>query len=150
MSEAQRTDRHRIRLQGPWEWAVPTSSPALAWTWNRIRLPEEWERLPALPGEAWFRRRFQSPTGLTSNDRLWIILNSTVLPEQVVLNGIKLLPVAEPIAPGTHRYAATDAIARRNLVEISYMGGVDPTDPLRRKMLSVVLEIESSSVLHSH
>ena len=145
MTESSHPAIHRIRLQGPWEWAVPTPVSTQAWTWNRIRLPDEWDRLPALPGAVWFRRRFNAPTGITPADRIWVAITTLQLSSSVLLNGqvvSKLTPrsdVANPVL----RCDITQALSERNLLEIVFDSGILPPDIDGGMGRPVVLEIES-------
>ncbi len=145
MSTPHSSSIHRIRLKGPWEWAVPTPSPAQAWTWNRIRLPDEWDRLPAIAGPVWFRRRFHAPTGITPNDRLHVAIATTKPLDSVYLNGEPLprqpsaIVAAEPVI----RFEMTQALAARNLLEIFFGEGISPPQLDGGLGQPVVMEIES-------
>ena len=136
---------HRIRLQGPWEWAVPHVVSTQAWTWNRVRLPDEWERLPAITGAVWFRRRFNTPTGITPTDRIRVAITTTQRPSEVFLSGrtlSALSPLGSDETP-VFRYEITSALAERNLLEIVFSGGIHPPDLDGGMGRPVVLEIES-------
>ncbi len=136
---------HRIRLRGLWEWAVPTPVSSQAWTWNRIRLPDEWDRLPVIPGAVWFRRRFNAPTGITPTDRIRVAITTAHRPSALILNGQAL----SVIPPGVNdeiqvvRYEITAAITERNLLEIVFANGILPPDIDGGMGRPVVLEIES-------
>lgn len=145
MSSSHQPSIHRIRLQGPWEWAVPTPSPELAWTWNRLRLPDEWDRLPVLQGPAWFRRRFNAPTGITPTDRLYVAITTDKTLSSVHLNGE---PLPRHPSSGTNgdqviRYEMTQALAARNLLEIFFGEGISPPELDGGLGRPVVIEIES-------
>ncbi len=136
---------HRIRLQGPWEWAVPTPLSTQAWTWNRVRLPDDWNRLPVMAGAVWFRRRFHTPTGITPTDQIRVAITTTQRTSTVILNGQALSalpPLASDEIP-VLRYEITKAITERNLLEIVFAGGILPLDINGGMGLPVVLEIES-------
>ena len=144
MTESSHPAIHRIRLQGPWEWAVPTPVSTQAWTWNRIRLPDEWDRLPALPGAVWFRRRFNAPTGITPADRIWVAITTLQLPTSVILNG-KVLSAVSPSENSVLRCDITHTLADRNLLEIVFASGILPPNLEGGMGRPVVLEIESMS-----
>ena len=136
---------HRIRLQGPWEWAVPTPVSTQAWTWNRIRLPDEWDRLPVIPESVWFRRRFNAPTGITPTDSIRVAITTAHCPSAVNLNGQTM----SALPPGVNdeiqvvRYEITAAITERNLLEIVFASGILPPELDGGMGRPVVLEIES-------
>lgn len=137
---------HRIRLQGPWEWAVPTPSPEQAWTWNRLRLPEEWDRFPAITGPVWFRRRFNAPTGITPIDRIRVAITTTASLASAHLNGEQLprLPAPEQVpSSSTIHFEMTQALATRNLLEIFFKEGISTSGSNDGMGHAVVLEIES-------
>ncbi len=136
---------HRIRLQGPWEWAVPTPVSTQAWTWNRVRLPDEWDQLPVMAGPVWFRRRFNAPTGITPRDRIRVALTTTQPPSQVILNGqpLSARPPEVSDEPAVIRYEITPALADRNLLEIVFASCTTPPDIDGGMGRPVVLEIES-------
>jgi len=139
---------HRIRLQGPWEWAVPTPTPEQAWTWNRLRLPEEWDRLPAITGPVWFRRRFNAPTGLTPLDRIRVAITTAMPLSSVHLNGeiLPRVPDAGHVAtPPVACYEMTQELANRNLLEIYFGEGIDSPKLDGGMGRPVVIEIESFS-----
>ena len=135
---------HRIRLKGPWEWAVPTASPAVAWIWSRIRLPDEWARLPEQAGPVWFRRRFHTPTGITPTDRVRLAIPTTHRQVAVNLNGHSLVAIslANPEPEAIVRFEISGHLADRNLLEIILEGGVSPTNVDGGLGHPVVLEIE--------
>ena len=139
---------HRIRLQGPWEWAVPTPTPEQAWTWTRLRLPEEWDRLPAITGPVWFRRRFNAPTGITPLDRIRVAITTAAPLSSVHLNGEPLPRLAhsehEPTPP-VARFELTQAMRARNLLEVFFGEGVNAPELDGGMGHPVVMEIESFS-----
>jgi hypothetical protein len=145
MSTPHSSSIHRIRLQGPWEWAVPTPAPEQAWTWNRLRLPEEWDRLPATTGPVWFRRRFHAPTGITPNDRIRVAITTVMPLGSVHLNGEPLprLSSAGDEADPVIRYEMTQALTARNLLEIFFEEGISPPQLDGGLGHPVVMEIES-------
>ncbi len=139
---------HRIRLQGPWEWAVPTPSPEQAWTWNRLRLPEEWDRLPAITGPVWFRRRFNAPTGITPIDRIRVAITTVAPLSSVHLNGEPLprLPGAgHETSPPVIRFEMTQALTTRNLLEVFFGEWISAPELDGGMGHPVVMEIESFS-----
>lgn len=141
---------HRIRLQGPWEWAVPTSNPEQAWTWNRLRLPEEWDRLPTITGPVWFRRRFNAPTGITPLDRIRVAIATTMPLGSVHLNGEplpRLTATEHEASPSVIRYEMTQALANRNLLEIFFGEGINAPQLDGGMVHPVVIEIESFSTV---
>ena len=145
MPEPLTSKIHRIRLQGPWEWAVPTPSPDQAWTWSRIRLPDEWDRLPMIDGPVWFRRRFNAPTGITPTDRICVVLPTSLASISVNLNGQALAPL--PSLGDDHaavmRFELTPTLAVRNLLEIVFEEGISPSNPEGGLAQPVALEIET-------
>ena len=145
MTDPAPSSVHRIRLQGPWEWAVPTPVSTLAWTWNRIRLPDEWDRLPVVAGPVWFRRRFNTPTGITPTDRVRVAITTTHRPSSVILNGqaLSALPSSEIDQLSVIRYEITSTLSERNLLEIVFAHGILPPDIDGGMGRPVVLEIES-------
>jgi len=145
MSEPMSSTVYRIRLQGPWEWAVPTQIPSQAWTWNRIRLPEEWDRLPAIASPVWFRRRFNTPTGITPTDRIGVAIPATSSLISINFNGQPLGPLSlsDQDEPSVTRYELTPFLAVRNLLEIVFEGGIRPSNPEGGLGQPVALEIES-------
>ncbi len=146
MTDPPSSSVHRIRLKGPWEWAVPTASPAQAWTWSRIRLPEEWRCLPSITGPVWFRRRFQAPTGITPTDQIRLVLSTLSSRINVNLNGRTLPASTSPAAASEARisFDLTPALADRNLLEIVFADGISPTESNLGLGNPVVLEIETS------
>ena len=146
MTESAPTPIHRIRLRGPWEWAVPTLKAAQAWTWNRIRLPDEWDRLPAIAGPVWFRRRFQAPTGVLETDRVRVLLSPSRHSPAVVLNGSELtsLPaLANDTEPMIRFDIKTALSSRSNLLEIVFAAGITAPDLNGGLGQPVMIEIES-------
>ncbi len=137
---------HRIRLQGPWEWAVPTPHSTQAWTWNRVRLPDDWDRLPVIEGPVWFRRRFNSPTGMTPTDRIRVAIPTLHRPIEVILNG-QALPALPPLSSGmtsTICYEIAHILTERNLLEIVFAQGIRPPEIDGGLGRPVVLEIDST------
>ena len=145
MTDPSPSSVHRIRLQGPWEWAVPHPVSTQAWTWNRIRLPDEWDHMPVMTGAVWFRRRFNTPTGITPTDRIRVAITTTQRPSDVIFNGQPLssLPLGASDEPPVIRYEITAAITERNLLEIVFASGVTPPDIDGEMGRPVVIEIES-------
>lgn len=145
MPEPHSSKIHRIRLQGPWEWAAPALSPDQAWTWNRIRLPEEWDRLPLMVGAVWFRRRFNALTGITPSDRIRVAIPIQQSSISVNLNGQQLvrIPSTGDGLPSAMRFELTPYLTARNLLEIVFENGVSPSNPESGLGQPVVLEIES-------
>ena len=137
---------HRIRLQGPWEWAVPTPHSTQAWTWNRVRLPDDWDRLPVIAGPVWFRRRFNIPTGITSTDRIRVAIPTTHRPIEVILNGQALSPLPPLSSEMTSMISCeiTRVLTERNLLEIVFANGIRPPEIDGGLGRPVVLEIEST------
>ena len=145
MTDAAPPEIHRIRLQGPWEWAVPTSVSTQTWTWNRIRLPNEWGQLPFIPEVVWFRRRFNAPTGITPTDRIRVAITTLQQPTTVMLNGQRQSEInsGSPGEKSVVRWDITPALAERNLLEIVFASGIRPSDIDGGMGRPVVLEIES-------
>ena len=124
---------------------MPTPVSTQAWTWTRIRLPDEWGELPALPGPVWFRRRLNAPTGITPNDQIRVAITTDHRPSQVILNGriLSALPPSVSDDPLVIRCDMTSALAERNLLEIVFANGILPPDLHGGMGRPVVLEIES-------
>lgn len=146
MTDSAPTPIHRIRLRGPWEWAVPTLRAAQAWTWNRIRLPDEWDRLPAIAGPVWFRRRFQAPTGILETDRVRVLVSPSRHSPALMLNGRELtaLPVSADAVERMIRFDIKSALSSRsNLLEIVFAAGITSPDLDGGLGHPVMIEIES-------
>jgi hypothetical protein len=145
MTDSSPPTIHRIRLQGPWEWSVPTAVLTHAWTWNRIRLPDEWDRLPVTSSAVWFRRRFNTPTGITPTDRIRVAITTAHRPSAVLLNGqaLSALPLAGIDETSIIHYEITSTLAERNLLEIVFAQGILPPALDGGMGRPVVLEIES-------
>jgi hypothetical protein len=129
---------------------VPTPTPEQAWTWNRLRLPEEWDRLPAITGPVWFRRRFNAPTGITPLDRIRVAITTAMPLTSVLLNGEPLprLPGFEYEAtPSVTRFELTQALANRNLLEVFFGEGINASQLDGGMGHPVVIEIESFSTV---
>jgi hypothetical protein len=55
---------------------------------HSIRLRQPWDELPAsIPGRAIFRRRFNSPTGLDTWERVVLEVDRTIFSGQLSING---------------------------------------------------------------
>lgn len=111
---------HRIRLRGPWDVAlgkIGGSSPADA-SFRRVTLPASWQELfGSQSGTAWFRRRFNQPTGLEPHERVWIALSDVPGEVGLSLNGSR----AALHPDGERRLVAdvTGLLAPANRLEIS-------------------------------
>ncbi len=145
MTEPAPSSVHRIRLQGPWEWAVPTPLSTQAWTWSRVRLPDDWDRLPVIAGPVWFRRRFNTPTGITPTDRIRVAITTTQRPIEVIVNGqaLSALPQLSSDQTPVIGYEITRVLTERNLLEIVFAQGIRPPNSDGGMGRPVVLEIES-------
>ena len=123
---------------------MPTLVSTQAWTWNRIRLPDEWDRLPVLSEAVWFRRRFNAPTGITPTDQIRVAITALQLPTSVMVNGQVVSKLSTPLGEiPVLRCDITPALAERNLLEIVFASGIIPPNLDGGMGRPVVLEIES-------
>lgn len=111
---------HRIRLRGPWEFALGKlgeSAPADA-SFRPATMPASWQELFGdRAGTAWFRRRFNQPTGLEPHERVLIALTDVPGEVRLSLNGVP----AELRSDAERRRVAdvTELLALANRLEVS-------------------------------
>lgn len=106
---------HRIRLVGPWEWAVS----ALETEWKKLRLPDDWSSLAPQNAEVSFRRRFHRPTGIQPNDRLFIVISTLGALSRVQLNGHDLRAVPGPArVTGEQSFEISGKLEEINLLQL--------------------------------
>ncbi|MCE9528729.1 MAG: hypothetical protein K8R36_22005 [Planctomycetales bacterium] len=138
---------HTIRLRGPWELYLPGSEQPL-----RIEMPATWETLHALcsaaaplPSPARLVRRFGKPTGLSSQDRLHLVIDSSSADFQLELNGEQLGNI--PISQGSRSFEVTALLNPRNeLVILLQISPREVGPPAGSTLLrDVRLEIEAAA-----
>ena len=86
---------------------------------HRIRLRDPWQREPLPSGGTRYRRGFQCPTGLDSQERVWLVIEGGT-PYAVSLNGEPLQAFA-----ASDRIVAYEITARlrpRNELQIDQAG----------------------------
>jgi hypothetical protein len=76
---------HRIHLRGPWQLEPGDGSPAVT-----IRMPLEPEALGNLHGPVRLIRRFNRPTNLSPNERVFVVLEGWENLGRVAVNGVVL------------------------------------------------------------
>ena len=98
-----------------------------------------------IEGAVWFRRRFNTPTGITPTDRVRVAITTPHRPSSVILNGqaLSALPSLASDEMPVIRYEITPALAERNLLEIVFAHGIVPPGIDGGMGRPVVLEIES-------
>ncbi|WP_437187759.1 hypothetical protein SH668x_001167 [Planctomicrobium sp. SH668] len=106
---------HRIRLQGPWQIHPPGASPEVPPL--TLTLPQAWSAIfGETAGTAVFRRKFNTPTNLTSEQQVFICIPPHAgRIEFCQLNGIRLTANS----PLENRFNATTAIGGFNSLEIA-------------------------------
>ena len=121
---------HAIRLAGPWEVVRGDAPP------RRVRMPAAWEAVFSTPGTAVFRRRFNRPTGLGEDTRLWLSVREYGGTITVHLDGER---IADP-APGEPVRVEVTCLAGSPTLEIEVTAGDGP--PPTGLYGPVLLEIE--------
>jgi hypothetical protein len=111
---------HRIHLRGPWQLEPADGSPPVT-----IRIPLEPDALAHLHGPARLIRRFNRPTNLSPNERVFVVLEGWETAARVSVNGVELGETLD----------ATDALRVHNVLTVD----VDEFGP---RMGSVSLTIE--------
>jgi beta-galactosidase/beta-glucuronidase len=86
------SDFHTIRLHGPWQATVLESFEPSSLEDEltcRVQIPADWDAWlgPSFRGRVGYRRSFGLPTGLESDQRIWLIIESVDFRASVVLNG---------------------------------------------------------------
>ena len=76
---------HRIHLRGPWQLEPADGSPPVT-----IRMPLDAETLANLHGTARLIRRFNRPTNLSPNERVFVVLEGWETAARVSVNGVEL------------------------------------------------------------
>ena len=104
---------------------------------HTIRLRDPWE---FGPGRSWLRQ-FGLPTGLTSNDRVWLVVDRPLAAATVGLNDTLL---GEVVAGALGRFDVTNLLRPRNVAVV----GLDPADDGTSSAAigAVRLEIESAAM----
>ncbi|RLS55027.1 MAG: hypothetical protein DWH91_10385 [Planctomycetota bacterium] len=111
---------HRIRLQGPWEWTTSASREP-----QRVKLPDEWGTLPVWNAEVQFIRRFHRPTGITSQDQLYISIPTRGLVIHLHLNQMRL---EIDQSTGLVRANVTRPLNEHNELVVTF-SAIDPARP---------------------
>ena len=119
---------HRIHLKGPWEveWLGPAESPPAAATSsgiaaanreNRARMPAAWQSLFGdAAGIARFRRRFNRPTNLDADERVFLVFDGLAGRASLSLNGDALGSVEAAACPA--EFDVTPRLAARNTLTV--------------------------------
>ena len=107
---------HRIRLRGPWTVFGPGADGPSAEPVS-AHLPAAWRDLfGERAGSARFARRFNRPTNLDPDERVWIVLTDVPEDVRVQVNGLPL--AAESRFQGERAFDATSVLQDHNLLEI--------------------------------
>ena len=112
---------HRIHLRGPWQLEPGDGSPPLP-----IRMPLEPDALAKLHGPARLIRRFNRPTNLSPNERVFVVLEGWETAARVSVNDIEL----------GESLNATDALRAHNVLTVD----VDEVGP-RMGTVSIAIEV---------
>ncbi len=144
---SHRQPGHRIRLRGPWTVCGPEgpgSGNARAEPFS-AHLPAAWRDLFGdRAGRAGFARRFNRPTHLEADERVYIVLADVPDNVQVQVNGHALNP--QPALPGEIAFDATAQLQDHNLLKIELT--FDPEtapDKIGGLHLPVLIEITDHS-----
>ncbi|HUG94317.1 MAG TPA: hypothetical protein VML55_26035 [Planctomycetaceae bacterium] len=139
---------HRIHLKGPWEieWLGP-EQPAdeRAAGPRRVHMPAPWEALFGdAAGTARFRRRFNRPTNLDPQERVFIVFDGIGGQANVSLNARCVGTVAEA-APAAE-FDVTAVLESRNvlIVDVAFNPAERPQQP-GGLWAAVALEIRSAA-----
>jgi hypothetical protein len=137
---------HRIQLKGPWEYrplsidqgleiaietghsaSVPPESLVLPGP-GTIKFPVSWEEfLGDFYGIVEFRRPFNCPTNLTSDDRVDLVLGGIGGDAHIVFNGISLGSIADKTGYG--RFDITPHLRLHNVIRVTVTRLVGMFDP---------------------
>lgn len=136
---------HTIRLRGPWEYTPLARTTLLADGSRRvdpgplpppgqITMPADWGATLGADfrGRVAYRRRFGRPTGLTSEDRVDLVITRVDAFGSVQLNGLALGEIAD--GAGAWRCDVTARLAARNelVVEVELPRVAPGGRPLNR------------------
>lgn len=101
---------HRIRLRGPWEYALFGDPPQK----GRIALPCRWGEsdLSNARGRVLLKRKFGWPGWLDSHERVWLTFASAPAVGEIMLNGTPLARGAVPC--DDFDFEVTDRLRARN------------------------------------
>lgn len=90
-------DRHWIRLRGPWDVSWRDDAGGLVEK-RRVRLPVSWQELIGCRGgTATFRRRFQQPSQLDTNERVCITVTNAHARVCCTLNNAPVSQLPQPL-----------------------------------------------------
>ena len=141
---------HTIRLRGPWELSQPHAQGQVP---RRIKFPAKWsESQPHFWGSARLSRRFGCPSGLTSTDRVWLVIDACQPLLAVSLAGRQLQSLSP--AQGRLRFDITPLLEPQNqlVVELERAGddgqpsGGEPAADRETVLGEVWLEIVAGTV----
>jgi hypothetical protein len=76
-------ETHPIRLRGPWECGINNGEP------RRVQMPAALAEVISTHGEGHLicRRRFGCPTCLDPHERVWLVIEGSLLSGEAQLNG---------------------------------------------------------------
>src|SRR5437868_4647688 len=112
---------HVIRLRGPWSLKVlerdPPAPPAPP-TEHKVAVPGDWaETLGAgFCGSVRYTRRFNRPTNLEAQERVWLVVAGVDHQASVTLNGRPLGTAGSPNSPA--RFDVTADLTAYNLLVV--------------------------------
>ncbi|WP_345683359.1 hypothetical protein [Novipirellula caenicola] len=132
--EKQFIDMHTIRLRYPWTKQQHSDSAEA----TRVNVPERDEDVDATesPRPTTYTRNFNRPTGIESNDRVWLRVTSW----QGKLASLRINAIPQPIGTPPLEIELSDQWSLHNKIEIQ----LDPVDghPVRLDG-EVTLEIDA-------
>ena len=133
---------HEIRLAGPWQvdWVGPEDVPPDTIAVENSTFPVDWEKLfGEVAGTARFTRRFNRPTGLTRETRVWLAIPDYCGMLSVELNQKVLAILPEEDLPV--RLDITHALAPHNRLVLEVTSGPERCETENHRRLPVHLEI---------
>lgn len=120
---------HRMHLKGPWqyEWLGPSDAlPPDVEPAGRLKMPAEWRTsFGSAAGTARFRRRFNRPTNLDADERVFVVLDGVGGTGEARLDDRRLGTVDG--AQGSAAFDVTDLLKPANelVVELEFDPAVD-------------------------